>query len=311
MAHDHSHDHSHAAPEAFTTAFAVAVGLNLALVAAQVVGGVLAHSLALIADSGHNFIDVLGLMLAWWARRLQKSAPTPTRTYGLRGVSILASLTNAVLVLVSMGAVGWEAIVRLGQPAVVNGPIMIGIAIVGMVVNGASAFPFLAGRKEDLNLRAAFAHLAADAGIALGVALAGIAILETGAEWIDPVTSLAIVLIVVYGTWDLLRDSLSLALQSVPPGIDLRAIRDYLADANGVGNVHDLHVWAMSTTETALTAHLVLQPGHGHEELLAEVTRGLQDRFKISHTTIQVELPEVAPLVYRRRATTSSRAEAD
>jgi cobalt-zinc-cadmium efflux system protein len=302
MAHDHSHDHHHhAAPETFTTAFVVAITLNLALVVGQVVGGLWAHSLALVADAGHNFIDVVGLMLAWWARRLQKSAPTRTHTYGLRSMSILASLTNAVLVLVSMGAVGWEAIVRLGQPAPVDGPVMIGIAVAAILVNGVSAWPFLAGRKEDLNLKAAFAHLAADAGIAAGVALAGVAILMTGVQWIDPVASLAIVAVVIYGTWGLLRDSMNLALQAVPPGIDLRAIHDYLAAASGVGNVHDLHVWAMSTTETALTVHLVLQPGHSHEDVLAEVTQGLHDRFKISHTTVQVELPEVAPLVYQRR----------
>jgi cobalt-zinc-cadmium efflux system protein len=302
MAHDHSHDHHHAAPEAFTTAFVVAIALNLALVAGQIIGGLIAHSLALVADAGHNFIDVLGLMLAWWARRLQKSAPTRTHTYGLRSVSILASLTNAVLVLVSMGAVGWEAIVRLRAPAPVDGPVMIGIALAGILVNAVSAWPFLSGSKEDLNLKAAFVHLAADAGIAAGVALAGVAILATGAQWIDPVASLAIVAVVIYGTWGLLRDSMNLALQAVPPGIDLRAIHDYLAAAPGVGNVHDLHIWAMSTTETALTVHLVLQPGHSHEDLLAEVTQGLQDRFKIAHTTVQVELPEVAPLVYQRRA---------
>lgn len=284
----------------FTRAFALGVSLNLALVAAQIIGGLLAHSLALVADAGHNFTDVLGLVLAWWARRLEKTAPTRTHTYGLRSASILAALTNAVLLLVTMGAVGWEAIVRFRQPTAVHGGLVIAIAAAGIVVNGASAIPFLAGRRKDINLRAAFAHLATDAAMSLGVVVAGIAIVWTGKTWIDPVVTLVIVAVVVFGTRSLLRDSMNLALQAVPPDVDLRRIHDHLAKIPGVGNVHDLHVWAMSTTETALTVHLVLRPGARHDAVLASAGAGLKRDFEIAHATIQIEEPVAEPVEYRR-----------
>jgi cobalt-zinc-cadmium efflux system protein len=299
--HGHSHGHSHShVPADFNAAFKFGVGLNLLLVAAQVIGGWLAHSLALVADAGHNFADVLGLVLAWWANELRHRAPTVKRTYGLRGASILAALANATLLLVTMGGVAWEALVRLEVPEPVNGMPVIVIAAVGIVVNAMSAFPFLKGRKSDINIRAAFQHLAADAAISLGVLVAGVIILTTNALWIDPVVSLVVVAAVVWGTWGLMRDSLNMALQAVPPGVDLRAINDYLASVPGVADVHDLHVWAMSTTETALTAHLLTAVGPvDRDALLATATSGLREKFSIAHATIQIEAPKPVEMFFR------------
>jgi cobalt-zinc-cadmium efflux system protein len=301
--HGHHHGHSHAhAPADFNAAFAFGVGLNLLLVVAQLVGGFFAGSLALVADAGHNFADVLGLILAWWANGLRRTTPTVTRTYGLRGASILAAVVNATLLLVTMGGVGWEALVRLGHPQPVAGMPVIVIAAAGIVVNALSAFPFAKGRKDDINVRAAFQHLAADAAISLGVLVAGAIILTTGALWIDPVVSLVVVVLVVHGTWGLLRDSLNMALQAVPPGVDLRAIRDYLCGVPGVGDVHDLHVWAMSTTETALTVHLVTATaGAERDVLLDAVTTGLRGAFAIGHVTVQIESAKPIEMFFRGR----------
>lgn len=311
--HDHGHGHSHGfghhhhghshAPADFNGAFAFGVGLNLLLVAAQIVGGVLAHSLALVADAGHNFADVLGLVLAWWANRLRSIPPTRTRTYGLRGASILAAVANAMLLLVTMGGVGWESLMRLGSPQPVAGTTVMIIAGAGIVVNGLSAVPFLKGRKDDLNIRAAFQHLAADAGISLGVLAAGAIIQWTGALWIDPVVSLLVVVAVVVGTWGLFRDSLNMALQAVPPGVDVRAIHDFLSHVDGIGAVHDLHVWAMSTTETAMTVHLVTAAGAGDRDtLLGAVLQGIRERFAIGHVTVQIESPPREDMFFRGRS---------
>jgi cobalt-zinc-cadmium efflux system protein len=286
--HTHGPGHSHA-PKDFNRAFAIGVFLNSALVGAQVIYGFLAHSLALVADAGHNFADVLGLLLAWWAARLAKSIPTKQHTYGLRSASILAALTNAILLLVTMGAVAWEALQRLRHPEQVNGRIVIWVSLTAILVNGISAFLFFSGRKGDLNIRGAFLHLAADAGIALGVVLAGAAIVLTGKLWIDPVVSLAIVGIIVYGTWHLLKESMNLALLAVPAGIDAGAVRAYLADLPAVVDVHDLHIWGMSTTETALTVHLVMRPARVDDSFLVKAREELHQKFKIGHATIQIE----------------------
>lgn len=265
------------------------VGLNTGLVVAQVVFGLLAHSLALVADAGHNFADVLGLALAWWATRLAKTHATAHRTYGLGSASILAAVGNALFLLISMGAVAWEAILRLSKPPQVHGQTVIWVAALGILVNGISAALFYSGRKSDLNVRAAFLHLAGDAGISLGVVIAGVLILVTGAYWIDPIASLLITATIIYGTWGLFRDSMNLALQAVPPGINISEVRQWLETRPGVAAVHDLHVWAMSTTETALTAHLVKPDGGLDDALLQDIGREMEDRFKIQHVTVQWE----------------------
>jgi cobalt-zinc-cadmium efflux system protein len=293
---DHGHPHGHAhgpghshAPKDFGRAFAIGVVLNLALVVAQVVFGLLSQSLALVADAGHNFADVLGLVLAWWASKLVKSVPTKKHTYGYRSASILAALTNAVLLVATMGAVGWEAIMRLKHPTEVEGVTVIWVATLGIVVNGISAMLFYSGRKGDLNVRGAFLHLAADAGISLGVVLGGVAILLTHKQWIDPVVSIVIVATVLYGTWGLLKDSVNLSLQAVPENINLEEVKAFLRKLPDVTEVHDLHIWAMSTTEVALTAHLVMQPARINDGFLAEVAHELKDKFQIGHATLQVE----------------------
>jgi len=274
----------------FGAAFAMGVALNLILVILQVVFGIFAHSLALIADAGHNLGDALGLLLAWAAGALSRRAPTEKRTYGLRSSSILAALFNAIFLLVAVGAIAWEAIRRFGARVEVAAPIVIWVAAIGVLINGTTALMFRSGRKSDLNVRAAFMHLAADAAISLGVVLAGLAILTTGRHWIDPAVSLLIGAIIIWGTWGLLRDSLNLALHAVPPGIEIRDVRKYLTTLPHVTAVHDLHVWPMSTTETALTAHLVRDVADCDCALLAKAAQDLHDRFQIHHTTLQFEM---------------------
>ncbi len=286
--HPHGVGHSHA-PKDFNTAFAIGVVLNLGLVVAQVAFGLAAHSLALVADAGHNFADVLGLVLAWWASRLVKAPPTKERTYGMGSASILAALGDALFLLVTMGAVAWEAVIRLEKPSNVDGQVVIWVAALGIVVNGVSAALFYSGRKGDLNVRGAFLHLAADAGISLGVVVAGVAILLTGKTWIDPVASLVITAIIIYSTWRLFRDAMKLALQAVPPGLNVTEVKSFLSACRGVVAVHDLHVWPISTTQTALTAHLVKPDGKLDDELLHEICHELEARFQIQHVTVQWE----------------------
>ncbi len=285
MAHDHSHNHS---PN-FNAAFAIGIALNTAYVLFEVIFGLIGHSLALLADAGHNLSDVLGLLLAWGASAMTKSLPTKRRTYGLRGSSILAALFNAIFLLVSVGAIVWEALRRFRAPAEVAANTIIWVSLVGIAVNTATALMFRAGREHDLNIRGAFLHMAADAAISAGVVIAGFAILWTGWHWIDPVVSLIISAVIVWGTWDLLRESTNLALQAVPRNIEPEKVERYLAQLPGVSRVHDLHIWAMSTTETALTAHLVKPDGNIDDELLARVCDELQENFHISHVTIQLE----------------------
>lgn len=280
------------ATASFTSAFAIGVALNLAFVIIEAGFGFFAHSLALIADAGHNLSDVLGLVLAWCAAALSRRAPTERRTYGWKSSSILAALFNAILLLVSVGAIAWEAVRRLHNPPEVAGKIIILVSAIGIVINSATALMFFSGRKHDLNIRGAFTHMAADAAVSLGVVLAGWAILVTGIRWIDPAVSLVIAAVIVWGTWSLLRDSMNLALHGVPEGIELSAVREYLASLPHVTAVHDLHVWPMSTTETALTAHLVRDVDDCDCSLLDKAAKDLRVRFQIQHATLQFETIE-------------------
>lgn len=290
MSADQSQEPAHThTPKDFGRAFAIGVALNFGFVVAEVLFGILAHSLALIADAGHNLGDVLGLVLAWVASILAKTAPTIRRTYGLRSSSILAALFNSVFLLVSVGGIVWEAIRRFGVPVEVAGKTVIYVSLVGIAINTATALMFLSGRKGDLNIRSAFLHMTADAAVSAGVVLAGIAIVFTGLHWIDPVVSLMIAAVIVWATWELLRESLNLALQAVPKTIDLGEVREYLAGLPNVTTVHDLHIWPMSTTETALTAHLEMPTGSPGDQFLHEICEHLHNRFGIEHSTIQIE----------------------
>jgi len=284
MGRGHTHgDESHG------RAFAIGIGLNLVFVAVEAIYGIKAHSLALIADAGHNLSDVLGLVLAWGATVLARRLPTARRTYGMRRSSILAALANAVLLLVAIGAIAWEAVRRFSQPAPVSASVVIRVAIVGIVVNTVTALLFMAGRKSDLNIKGAFLHMAADAGVSAGVVLAGMAIAATGWLWLDPAISLLIALVILIGTWGLLRDSVNLAMDAVPEGVDTATVQRYLAELPGIREVHDLHIWGLSTTEVALTAHLVKPDGKSVDALLADTCRELHERFGIEHATLQVE----------------------
>ncbi|MBE7157108.1 MAG: cation transporter [Rhodospirillales bacterium] len=304
MSHGHdeheTHGHEHAglghnhAPKDFGVAFAVGTALNVGFVAVQVVFGLFAHSLALLADAGHNLGDVLGLLLAWWASHLVKTKPTERRTYGLGRSSILAALANAVFLLVACGGITWEAVRRFSDPEPVAGGTVVWVAALGIAVNTATALLFLRGRKEDLNVKGAFLHMAADAAVSAGVVVAGIVILYTGWHWLDPVTSLAINAVIVWGTWGLLRDATNLALDAVPTGIDPDEVRAYLENLPDVTAVHDLHIWALSTTQTALTAHLVKPDAEIDDGLLARTCAQLHERFGIAHATIQLERGDAA-----------------
>lgn len=280
--------HGHA-PASFGTAFAVGITLNLGFVILEAAYGVFAHSLALIADAGHNLGDVLSLLLAWGASFLARTAPTERHTYGLRSSSILAALFNAIFLLIAVGAITWEAIRRFGDPMMVEPRTVIWVSMIGIVVNTVTALMFMSGRKRDLNIRAAFLHMAADAGVSLGVVIAGFLILATGLAWIDPVISLVIAAVITWGTWGLLRDSVNLALHAVPQGIEMAEVRRYLSSLPHVTEVHDLHVWPMSTTETALTAHLVRDVDDCDCALLDQAARDLHRKFEIQHATLQFE----------------------
>ncbi|MGI9170730.1 MAG: cation diffusion facilitator family transporter [Caulobacteraceae bacterium] len=290
-----THKAHHHAPTAFGRAFAVGIALNAAYVTAEAVYGVLGHSLALLADAGHNLGDVLSLGVAWLAAWLARRAPSGRYTYGLRGSSILAALSNAVVLLVVTGAIAWAAILRLIHPAPAAGTTMMAVAAAGVVVNGVTAAMFARGRKGDLNIRGAFLHMASDALVALGVVAAGGLILLTGWTWLDPAVSLIIGAIIVMGTWSLMRESLDLALQAVPTGVDREAVLGYLVALPGVSEVHDLHIWGMSTTETALTAHLVRPRGEIDDALLHRACAELRGRFAVHHATLQVESGAGAP----------------
>jgi cobalt-zinc-cadmium efflux system protein len=288
--HGHGHHHHHHAPApGHGRAFALAIGVNSLFVAIEFVYGFIANSTALMADAGHNLSDVLGLVLAWSAAVLAKRAPSPRYTYGLRSSSILAALGNAVLLLLACGAIAWEALHRLTAPAPVAGITVSVVAAVGVAINGFSAWLFMAGSKGDLNIRGAYLHMAADAAISLGVVVSGLVIMGTGWTWLDPAVSLVIVLLIVLGTWSLLRESLRLVMAGVPDSVDAAAVGRFLAHQPGVSGVHDLHIWAMSTTETALTAHLVMPGGYPGDSAIDEIVRRLHHDFSIGHCTLQVE----------------------
>jgi cobalt-zinc-cadmium efflux system protein len=287
---DHGHGHSHArAAASFGRAFAIGVALNAAFVVVEAAGGVLAHSVALLSDAGHNFGDVLALAIAWLAAVLARRAPTARFTYGLRSSSILAALFNGTLLLVAVGALSWEALRRFGDPQPVAGGIVMAIAGAGVVVNGVTAALFASGRG-DLNLRGAYLHMAADAVVSVGVMVAGLAVLITGWLWLDPLVSLAVNAAIVWGTWGLLSESLEMAMAAAPRHIEPGEVRAFLAARPGVTSVHDLHIWPMSTTETALTCHLVIPGGRPGDAFLHDLSVELDRRFAIPHATVQIEI---------------------
>ena len=282
--HTHSHTHSD-----YNKAFIIGITLNVIYILVEVFYGLMINSMALLADAGHNFSDVLGLLLAWGASYLAKTATTEKRTYGFRKSTILAAFFNAILLMIAVGAITIEAVRKFISPEPVQGEIMMIVAGIGVVINTVTAFLFMKGRKEDLNIKGAFLHMAADAGVSLGVVLAGLIIVSTGWLWVDPAISIVIVIVITVGTWGLLRDSFHLSMDAVPSGINLKEVGTYLKSIDGVSEVHDLHIWAMSTTETALTAHLVI-PGETKDDyFLKKICGELHSRFGIEHSTIQIE----------------------
>ena len=289
--HDHAHGHHHHAPPApgdHSRAFLIAILLNVGFVCVEFAYGLIANSTALMADAGHNLSDVLGLALAWVAAVLTRKRPEGRYTYGLRGTSILAALGNSMLLLVACGGIAWEAVQRLAAPAPVGGLTVSVVAGVGIVINAFSAWLFMAGSKGDLNLRGAYLHMAADALVSLAVVAGGLTMLYTGWHWVDPVLSLAIVAVILVSSFGLLRDALRLSLNAVPAHIALHDVHAYLAGLPGVASVHDLHVWGMSTTETALTAHLLMPGGHPDDAFFTQIAGELEHRFGIQHSTLQV-----------------------
>jgi cobalt-zinc-cadmium efflux system protein len=293
-AHSHGHGHDHGPSDTRGRAFAIGVGLNLGFVVLEVVFGVISHSMALVADAGHNLGDVLGLALAWGAAWLAQRTPSTRRTYGLRRTTILASLANAITLVLVTGGIAWESIQRLLHPTAIDGRIVILVALAGVLVNGVSALAFMRDRKRDLNVRSAFLHLASDAVLALGVAVAGGIFLFTGWLWLDPVVSLALSISILIGTWMLLRGSINLALDAVPEAINPEEVRRLLTSLPNVVEVHDLHIWAMSTTEIALTAHLRMTTGTPEPRFIGDVCKRLHDEFGIEHSTLQIEAAETA-----------------
>jgi cobalt-zinc-cadmium efflux system protein len=297
--HDHDgrahqsggHSHVHASKD-FGAAFALGTALNLGFVVIEVIYGVFANSLALVADAGHNFGDVLGLVMAWVATVLSRRVPSQTYTYGLRRGTILAALGNAMLLLVAVGAIAVEGVRRLIAPGQVASITVIVVAATGIVINGLTAWLFASGRKQDINLSAAFLHMAYDALVSVGVFAAGGVILLTGWSRLDPIVSLAIAAVILFGTWRLLRGSVGMSLDAVPAGISPDDVTAFLKGEPGIVAIHDLHIWPMSTTETALTCHCLMPAGHPGDEFLVHLAHELHDRFGIGHATIQVEVDE-------------------
>ena len=294
MPHDHAHDHAHHhhdhTPDHFGVAFAVATVLNLALVIGQVWYGLAANSLALLADAGHNFGDVLGLILAWGAIAIANWKPSNRFTFRMHAASILSAFANGVILLVATGAIAWEAIRRFSEPQPVASTTMMVVAALAVVVNGVSAWLLSRGDKSDINVRGAFLHMLGDAGVSVAVIAAAGGIMLTGWQWLDPVASLLIAAVILWGTWGVLRESIRLTLNAAPREIDPHDVRQYLAGLPQVAGVHDLHIWAMSTKETALSCHLVTPQGHPGDDFLKHVAHELDHRYEICHSTIQIEL---------------------
>ena len=292
MPHDHDHSHAHHdhTPDQFGVAFAVATVLNLALVIGQVWYGLAANSLALLADAGHNFGDVMGLVLAWGAIVIANWRPSNRFTFRMHAASILAAFANGVILLVATGAIAWEAIRRFSEPQPVASTTVMMVAALAVVVNGVSAWLLSRGNKSDINVRGAFLHMLADAGVSVAVIVAALGIRLTGWQWLDPAASLLISAVILWGTWGLLRESIRLTLNAAPREIDPHDVRQYLASLPQVAGVHDLHIWAMSTKETALSCHLVTPQGHPGDDFLKQVAHELDHRFEICHATIQIEL---------------------
>ncbi|MBO6769318.1 MAG: cation transporter [Erythrobacter sp.] len=294
--HSHSHDHGHGhghAPADFGNAFLIGIVLNTGFVIVEAVYGWISGSMALIADAGHNLSDVLALLLAWAASVAARRPPSERFTYGYKSSTILAALANAGLLLVAIGAILFETLHRIAEPAPVQGETMVVVAGIGILVNAGTAALFMRG-QHDINIRGAFLHMAADALVSLGVVLAGLAIIWSGEQWIDPAVSLAIVLVIAWGTWGLLKDSVAMSMLGVPKGVSEARVRAYLAGLPGVEAVHDLHIWPMSTTETALTAHLVMPGGHPGDAFLRELAEGLERHHRIGHPTVQIETSRAA-----------------
>jgi cobalt-zinc-cadmium efflux system protein len=287
--HGHQH-HAHASFDPTQRAFAVGVTLNLIFVAIELYFGFAANSLALLADAGHNFSDVIGLLIAWGALALTKRKPSARFTYGLRSSTIMAALANAMLLLVAVGGIAWESVHRFSAPEAVSGSTMIWVALLGVFINIGTALMLQRGSQNDINVRGAFLHMVADAAVSLGVVVAGLGMLWLGWLWLDGAVSMLIAAVILWSTWGLFRESVNLSLHAVPAQIDAAEVRDYLSAIPGVTGVHDLHIWAMSTTEIALTAHLLIPTGHPGDVFLDEVSAQLGKRFQIHHATLQIEI---------------------
>jgi cobalt-zinc-cadmium efflux system protein len=290
-AHAVGHSHAHARLN-YGRAFAIGIALNLVYVVAEAAAGLISGSLALLADAGHNLGDVLSLSLAWGAAVLSRRRPSGRFTYGLRSSSILAALANAIILLVVTGGIAWEALGRLSRPVSVAATIVIWVAATGILVNGVTALLFSSGSRRDLNLKSVFLHMTADTLVTASVVAAGIAIALTGWLWLDPAVSLFVSAVIVFGTWGLMKSAIGLALDAVPEGVDAAAVRAHLLGIRGVTGLHDLHIWGMSTTETALTCHLVMPDGHPGDAMLNGIAEQLHHRFGIHHATIQIELAD-------------------
>jgi cobalt-zinc-cadmium efflux system protein len=282
--------HSHVHTASYNRAFVIGIALNVAFVLVEAFYGWRADSLALLSDAGHNLSDVLGLLMAWGGFYLARLRPDQKHTYGWGRATIMAALFNALILLIATGGIVWEAISRFSHPVPIQGGIVMLVAGVVVVINGITAWMFMSGNRDDLNLRGAFLHMAADALVSLGVVIAGALFIWTGWAWLDPSISLVIAVVILFGTWDLLRQSVHLSLDGVPASVELHSVRSYLSALPGVSDVHDLHVWAMSTSETALTVHLVMFGGHPGDDFLNRVAEALHHDFAIEHTTIQIEV---------------------